>query len=54
MAASAAAATAAGIAMATSAQSSTTVEQLSSSVAEAIDQHSVLSAQLKGGLMIVN
>ena len=54
MAASAAAATAAGIAMATSVQSSTTVEQLSSSVAEAIDQHSVLSAQLKGGLMIVN
>jgi MAD (mothers against decapentaplegic) family protein 1 len=54
MAASAAAATAARIAMATSVQSSTTVQQLSSSVAEAIDQHSVLSAQLQSGLMIVN
>jgi hypothetical protein len=48
------AAMAAGFAMATSVQSSTTIEQLSSSVANVIDQHSVLSAQLKGGLMIVN
>jgi hypothetical protein len=54
MAASAAAATATRFAMAASVQSSTTIEQLSSSVANVIDQHSVHSAQLKGGLMIVN
>ncbi|XP_060232769.1 uncharacterized protein LOC132651548 [Meriones unguiculatus] len=54
IAVSAAATTAAGLAMANSVQTSTTVNQLSAGVAEAMNLHVSASTQLKGGLMILN
>lgn len=54
IAVNAATATAAGLAMANSVQTSTTVNQLSAGVAEAMNLHVSASAQLKGGLMILN
>ncbi|XP_076774498.1 endogenous retrovirus group K member 9 Env polyprotein-like [Arvicanthis niloticus] len=50
----AAAATAAGFAMATTVQTSTTLNQLSATVTEAMNTHASATAQLKGGLMVVN
>ena len=51
---SAVAATAAGIAMATKVQTDKALNQLSIKVADAVNVHTSASAQLKGGLMIVN
>ena len=51
---SAIAATAAGIAMATTVQTDTALNQLSAMVADAVNFHTSACAQLKGGLMIVN
>ena len=51
---SAIAATAAGIAMATTVPTDTALNQLSTMVADAVNFHTSASAQLKGGLMIVN
>ena len=52
--AAAIAATAAGIAMATIVQTDTAPNQLSATVADAVNFHTSASAQLKGGLMTVN
>ena len=54
MAAVAAAATDAGAAMGITVQTGTASNQLSAAVADAVDFHTSASAQLKGGLMIVN
>jgi hypothetical protein len=51
---SAIAATAAGIAMATTVQTDTALNQLSAMVADAVNLHTSASAQLKGGLMVFN
>jgi hypothetical protein len=51
------AATAAGVAMATTVQTGTALSQLSSTVADAVNLHTSASAQLKGlkgGLMVAN
>ena len=47
-------ATAAGIAMATTVQTDTALNQLSAMVADAVNLHTSASAQLKGGLMVFN
>lgn len=52
--AAAIAATAAGIAMATTVKTDTALNQLSAMVADAVNFHTSACAQLKGGLMIVN
>lgn len=51
---SAVAATAAGLAMATTVQTGTALNQLSATVADGIDLHTYTSAQLKGRLMVFN
>ncbi|XP_021008448.1 uncharacterized protein LOC110286466 [Mus caroli] len=51
---SAVAATAAGVAMATTVQTGTALSQLSATVADAVNLHTSASAQLKGRLMVAN